>query len=172
MEQTWSFKWILYNIIRLQDELKVIQICTVGENIIATTKIRNNYCAIQSFKFRILPLVNVSLLIIFASFFYQFFTSFLMALSLKLSLFHALKGDSEKITNYFFANAFKSVKERQLHIWEAIQKRSYEPIYKTHTKIEAKKLRAITFAGRAITKWGAIEKSSILLSQYWKKYHF
>jgi hypothetical protein len=26
--------------------------------------------------------------------------------------------------------------------------------------------------GRAITKWGAIEKSPILLSQYWKIYHF
>ena len=26
--------------------------------------------------------------------------------------------------------------------------------------------------GRAITKWGAIEKSPILLSQYWKSYHF
>ena len=25
---------------------------------------------------------------------------------------------------------------------------------------------------RAITKWGAIEKSKILLSQYWKNYHF
>ena len=26
--------------------------------------------------------------------------------------------------------------------------------------------------GSAITKWGAIEKSPILLSQYWKNYHF
>ena len=26
--------------------------------------------------------------------------------------------------------------------------------------------------GRAITKWGAIEKSPISLSQYWKSYHF
>ena len=25
---------------------------------------------------------------------------------------------------------------------------------------------------RAITKWGAIEKNPILLSQYWKNYHF
>ena len=31
-------------------------------------------------------------------------------------------------------------------IWEAIQKRSHEPIYKTHTNIEAKRLRATTFA--------------------------
>ena len=26
--------------------------------------------------------------------------------------------------------------------------------------------------GRAITKWGAIEKSSILLTQYWNNYNF
>ena len=26
--------------------------------------------------------------------------------------------------------------------------------------------------GRAITKWGEIEESPILLSQYWKNYHF
>ena len=45
-------------------------------------------------------------------------------------------------------------------VWEAIQKRSHEPIYKTYTKIEAKGLRAKT-------KGGAIEKSTILLSQYW-----
>ena len=61
-------------------------------------------------------------------------------------------------------------------IWEAIQKRSHESIYKTHKKIEAKRLRETTFAiaivGRAITNWGAIEKRSILLSQYWKNYHF
>jgi hypothetical protein len=54
--------------------------------------------------------------------------------------------------------------------------KSYEPIYKTHTKIEAKRLRVTTFAikkvGRAITKWGAIEKSPILLSQYWKNTTF
>ena len=42
----------------------------------------------------------------------------------------------------------------------SIQKRSHEPIYKTYTKIEAKGLRATT-------KGGAIEKSQILLSQYW-----
>ena len=49
-------------------------------------------------------------------FWYQFFAPFLMALSLKLSLlllFLALKGDS-KILLLLFANAFKSVKERQL----------------------------------------------------------
>jgi hypothetical protein len=40
-------------------------------------------------------------------------------------------------------------------IWEAIQKRRHEPIYKTYTKIEAKRLRAIT-------KGGTKEKSPIL----------
>ena len=44
-----------------------------------------------------------------------------------------------------FANAFKGV-GRVITIWEAIQKKSHEPIYKTHTKIEAKKLGATTFA--------------------------
>ena len=66
---------------------------------------------------------------------------------------------------------------RAITKWEAIQKRSHEPIYKTHTKNKAKRLRATTFAialkvGREITKWGAIEKRPILLSQYWKNYHF
>ena len=31
---------------------------------------------------------------------------------------------------------------RAITIWEAIEKRSHEPIYKTHTIIEAKRLRA------------------------------
>ena len=59
---------------------------------------------------------------------------------------------------------------RAIIIWEAIQKRSHEPIYKTYTKIEAKGVRAklcYRKVGRAITKVGAIEKSPILLSQYW-----
>ena len=49
---------------------------------------------------------------------------------------------------------------RVITVWEAIQKRSLEQIYKTYAKIEAKGLRAIT-------KGGAIEISPILLSQYW-----
>ena len=35
---------------------------------------------------------------------------------------------------------------RVITIWEEIQKRSHEPIYKTHTKIEGKRLRATTYA--------------------------
>ena len=36
---------------------------------------------------------------------------------------------------------------KAITIWEAIQKRSHEPIYKTYTKIEAKRLRAISSSG-------------------------
>ena len=52
-----------------------------------------------------------------------------------------------------FANAFKhkrattiavAIVGREITIWEAIQKKSYEPIYKTHKKI--KRLRATSFA--------------------------
>ena len=42
---------------------------------------------------------------------------------------------------------------RAITVWEAIQKWSHEPIYKTSKKIEAKGLIAIN-------KWGAIEKRS------------
>ena len=35
---------------------------------------------------------------------------------------------------------------RAITIWEAIQRRSHEQIYKIHTKIKAKRLRATTFA--------------------------
>ena len=63
-----------------------------------------------------------------------------MTFSLKLSLFLALKGDSEKIT------VTVAIVQRAITIWEVIQERSHEPIYITHTKIEAKRLRAISFA--------------------------
>ena len=55
---------------------------------------------------------------------------------------------------------------RAISIWEAIPKRSYVPIYKTHIKIEAKRLRATILCYRKVgtVKWGAIEKSPILLS--------
>ena len=39
-----------------------------------------------------------------------------------------------------------AIVRRAITILEAIQKRSHEPFYKTHTKIEAKKLKATTFA--------------------------
>ena len=60
--------------------------------------------------------------------------------------FSLLKAIAKRLP-LLFANAFKSVKERAttiavaifgraITIWEAIQKRSYEPIYKTYTKLE------------------------------------
>jgi hypothetical protein len=52
--------------------------------------------------------------------------------------------------------------------------RIHEQIYKT--KNLSKEIKGGNFCyrkvGRAITKWGAIEKSPILLSQYWKIFHF
>ena len=57
----------------------------VGENIIATTKIRNNYVAFQS-------------------------------------------------SNHLFSNIAIAIVVRATTIGQAIQKRSHEPIYKTHTK--------------------------------------
>ena len=48
-------------------------------------------------------------------------------------LFLAPKGDSDMC-------------RRAITIWEAIQKKSHEPIYKTHIKFESKRLRATTFA--------------------------
>ena len=39
-----------------------------------------------------------------------------------------------------------AIVRRALTIWKAIQKRSHESIYKTHTKIKAKRLRATTYA--------------------------
>jgi hypothetical protein len=35
---------------------------------------------------------------------------------------------------------------RAITIWEAIHKRNHEPIYKTYTKFEAKRLRVTTIA--------------------------
>ena len=47
-------------------------------------------------------------------------------------------------------------------IWEAIQKRSHEPIYKNLSKEIKKNNFCYRKVGRAITKWGAIEKSPVL----------
>jgi len=42
--------------------------------------------------------------------------------------------------------AISRSERRAITIWEAIQKRGQKPIYKTYPKIEAKRLRATTFA--------------------------
>ena len=87
---------------------------TVGENIIATTKIRNNYGAIQSFIFPIFSIASCKVItlnpfcILFGIIFFFFFMAFFLKLSLfqltrqrQLELFLALKGDSDEITVTF-----------------------------------------------------------------------
>ena len=68
-------------------------------------------------------------------------------------LFLALKGDSDMCTftlRYFILERKRAttiavaIVGREITVWEAIQKRSHEQIYKTYTKIEAKGLRATT----------------------------
>ena len=51
-----------------------------------------------------------------------------------------------KVPIIHFSNIVRAIVGRATTIGQAIQKRSHEPIYKTHTKIEAKRLRATTFA--------------------------
>ena len=60
------------------------RVSTVGKNIIATTKIRNNYGAIQycDSNITVLLLVKLSLLILFASFFVSVLCFFFLWLSL------------------------------------------------------------------------------------------
>ena len=90
------------------------------ENIIATTKIRNNYGAIQSFIFPILQQQYWTFLYCpLHPFLYQFFVSFLKALSLKYRSsyyrdsdsccsFSILKAIAKRLL-LLFANAYKSV---------------------------------------------------------------
>ena len=63
-------------------------VIAVSKNIIATTKMRNNYAAIQLL-YRNIGLFSIApcKVITLNPFWYQFFASFFMALSLKLSLF-------------------------------------------------------------------------------------
>ena len=85
---------------------------TVDEKIMVTTKIRNNYGAITIaiLDFSLLFLVKLSLLILFASFWYQFFAYFFMASFLLLFL----KAIAIRLSS-LFTNAFKIIKERQLY---------------------------------------------------------
>ena len=73
---------------------------TVGENIIATTKILNNYGAIKSFKW--IAILDFPLLLL------------------------AIEKRAKTIAI--------AIVGRSINIWEVIQKRSHERIYKTHTK--------------------------------------
>ena len=74
-------------------------------------------------------------------------------LLVKLSLLIPFASFLVSVLCFFFDGSRKrattiavAIVERAITIWEAIQKRSHEPIYKTQTKIEAKRLRATTFA--------------------------
>ena len=111
--------------------------CTVEENIIATIKMRNNFCY---------PLK----LVIFPILLSQYWT--------------------------FLVIALPTLRYRNIEI----QKRSHEPIYKTHTKIEAKRLRAKTFAIAKLEELLTLERQEREekelipkgmqrgLTQYWK----
>ena len=68
-------------------------------------------------------------------------------------LFLALEGDIDMCTFTLRYRLYKrkrvttiavAIVGRAISVWETIQKRSHEPIYKTYTKIEAKGLRATT----------------------------
>ena len=82
--------------------------------------------AIDILDFSLLLLVKLSLLILLASFLVSVLCFF-------------FDGSLSKVI------ALPTIAIKAL-IWEAIQKRSHEPIYKTNTKIEAKSLRVTTFA--------------------------
>jgi hypothetical protein len=59
-----------------------------------------------------------------------------------------------------------AIDKRSITIWEVIQKRSHEPIYKIYKKKLRKEIKSDNFCyckvRRAITKWGAIEKVPFL----------
>jgi hypothetical protein len=101
--------------------------------------------------FSLLPLVKLSLLILFASFFVSVLCFFFDGSPFKVIAlrdsdscrsFSLLKAIAKRLP-LLFPNAIVG---RAITIWEAIQKRSHESIYKTHKKVEAKRLRATTFA--------------------------
>ena len=130
--------------------------CAVGENIICAPKMRNNfwsYLIIHFFNITIV-IFDFSLvlakLIFFASLhyfpFYSYldcYSSFLLlkAIAISFPLLFAIAIKIEKSDNYR-----DSIIGKAINIWRAIQKRSYEPIYKFNAKNKAKRLRATTFA--------------------------
>ena len=136
----------LYNHATLVNNFAYNLFCiTVVDNIIATTKIRNNYGAIQSFivpilrqilDFSLLLLVKLSLLILFCIRSLLLFGSFLVSVLCffldscrSISLLKAIAKDyryCKRATTIVVAKV-----GRAITIWEAIQKRSDEPIYKT-----------------------------------------
>ena len=79
--------------------------------------------------FTLLLLVKLSLLILFG-----------------ISSLLLLDGSLSKVVALPTIAIAIAIVGRAIIMWKAIQKTSHEPIYKTHTKIEAKRLRATTFA--------------------------
>ena len=91
--------------------------------------------AIAILDFSLLLLVRLPLLILYAFFLISvlcFSLSKVIALP-TIAIVIALKGDSEKSETIAVA-----IDGKAITIWEAMQKRSHEPIYKTQTKIFAK----------------------------------
>ena len=86
-------------------------------------------------------LVKLSLLILFASFLVSVLCFFFDGFLSKVIALPAIAIERKKAATFAVA-----IVGRAITIWEAIQKRSHEPIYKTHTKTEAKRLRSTTFA--------------------------
>ena len=87
--------------------------------------------------------------------------------------FSLLKAIAKRLP-LLFANAFKIIKERQLYgkqyRKEAMNKSTIlMQKFNKETKSDNFCYRKV---GTAITNCGTIEKSPILLSKYWKNYHF
>jgi hypothetical protein len=78
---------------------------------------------------------------------------------------------ARKSDNYRYRNSWKS----DNYMGSNIQKKPWTNLQNLY-KNWSKEIKSDNFCyrkvGRSITKWGAIEKNPILLSQYLKNYHF
>ena len=72
---------------------------------------------------------------------------------------------------YFSPHCFSIVEGCYLRINEYYKFSNLQNLYKNLSKEIKSDNFCYRKVGRAITKWGAIEKSPILLSQYWKNDH-
>ena len=99
-----------------------------------------------------------------------------------LSLFLAMKGDSEKITVTSLTPLRAKKSDNYCNSWKSdnymgsnTEKKPWTNLQNSY-KYWSKEIKSNSFCyrkvRRAITKWGSIEKSPILRSQYWKNYHF
>jgi hypothetical protein len=83
-------------------------------------------------------------------------------LRLKLSLFSYLLNFFYNLYSLIFAIAFEIKKERQL----SLSLTTHGNLYKKLGKVVKSDNFCYRKVGRAITRWGAIEKCLILISQY------